>query len=107
MLVIKYHLIDELKTLVRLSNTKNWHKINENRRFNCFNLRCKYWHYPEVSKLPRASVVIVFVNEGWSTLMRTVHSVINTSPPELLAEVVLVDDFSNKRKYLIENIDIN
>ncbi|XP_070578354.1 N-acetylgalactosaminyltransferase 7-like [Ptychodera flava] len=55
---------------------------------------CKYWHYPE--DLPRASVVIVFINEGWSTLMRTVHSVINSSPPHLLAEIVLVDDFSDK-----------
>jgi len=56
--------------------------------------RCKNWSYP--SKLPTASVVIVFVNEGFSTLMRTVHSVINTSPPELLHEVILVDDFSTK-----------
>lgn len=38
----------------------------------------------------------MFVNEGWSTLMRTVHSVINTSPPELLADIILVDDYSNK-----------
>jgi polypeptide N-acetylgalactosaminyltransferase len=57
---------------------------------------CKNWHYPETSKLPTASVVLVFVNEGWSTLLRTVHSVINTSPPELLAEVILVDDASTK-----------
>jgi len=28
--------------------------------------------------------------------MRTVHSVINTSPVQLLHEVVMVDDFSNK-----------
>ena len=60
---------------------------------------CKNLNYPEVSKLPTASVVIVFVNEGWSTLMRTVHSVINTSPPELLKEVVLVDDYSNKGEF--------
>lgn len=61
---------------------------------------CKYWHYPSVEKLPTASVVLVFVNEGWSTLIRTVHSVINTSPPELLAEVILVDDYSNKGDHL-------
>ena len=56
--------------------------------------RCKYWHYP--MKLPTASVVIVFHNEGWSTLIRTVHSAINNSPPELLSDIVLVDDYSNK-----------
>lgn len=50
--------------------------------------------------MPKASVVIVFVNEGWSTLMRTVHSVINTSPPELLEEIIMVDDYSNKGLYL-------
>ncbi|KAJ8033868.1 N-acetylgalactosaminyltransferase 7 [Holothuria leucospilota] len=55
---------------------------------------CKFWHYP--SKLPLSSVVIVFCNEGWSTLMRTVHSVINETPPELLLEIVMVDDFSDK-----------
>jgi len=56
--------------------------------------RCKYWHYP--TTLPTASVIIVFHNEGFSSLVRTVHSVINTSPPQLLHEVVMVDDFSNK-----------
>ncbi|XP_060593944.1 LOW QUALITY PROTEIN: N-acetylgalactosaminyltransferase 7-like [Ruditapes philippinarum] len=57
---------------------------------------CKYWQYPEISKLPSASVILVFHNEGWSTLIRTVHSVVNMSPPELLKEVVMVDDFSDK-----------
>ncbi|XP_025103405.1 N-acetylgalactosaminyltransferase 7-like isoform X2 [Pomacea canaliculata] len=55
---------------------------------------CKYWHYP--SNLPTASVILVFYNEGWSTLLRTVHSIINTSPPQLLHEVVLIDDESDK-----------
>ncbi|XP_078038218.1 N-acetylgalactosaminyltransferase 7 [Augochlora pura] len=55
---------------------------------------CKYWNYPEV--LPRASVIIVFHNEGWSVLMRTVHSVINRTPPQFLEEILLVDDFSDK-----------
>ncbi|EPY73789.1 N-acetylgalactosaminyltransferase 7 isoform 2 [Camelus ferus] len=56
--------------------------------------RCKYWHYDE--NLLTASVVIVFHNEGWSTLMRTVHSVIKRTPRKYLAEIVLIDDFSNK-----------
>ncbi|KAM9477048.1 N-acetylgalactosaminyltransferase 7 isoform 3-T3 [Clarias gariepinus] len=55
---------------------------------------CKYWHYDE--NLLTSSVVIVFHNEGWSTLMRTVHSVIKRTPPRYLAEIVMIDDFSNK-----------
>ncbi|KAF7244125.1 N-acetylgalactosaminyltransferase 7 [Varanus komodoensis] len=55
---------------------------------------CKYWHYDE--NLLTSSVVIVFHNEGWSTLMRTVHSVVKRTPRKYLAEIVLIDDFSNK-----------
>lgn len=50
--------------------------------------------YPK--KLPKVSVVIVYHNEAWSTLIRTVWSVITQSPKELLHEIVLVDDFSDK-----------
>lgn len=57
-------------------------------------LRCKYWHYDD--NLLTTSVIIVFHNEGWSTLMRTVHSVIKRTPRRYLAEIVMIDDFSNK-----------
>ncbi|UJR33318.1 hypothetical protein I4U23_020768 [Adineta vaga] len=57
---------------------------------------CKYWNYPSVDKLPTASVILVFYDEGWSTLVRTIHSVINTSPKKLLKDIILVDDFSDQ-----------
>ncbi|PAV82512.1 hypothetical protein WR25_19770 [Diploscapter pachys] len=46
----------------------------------------------------KASVVIIFTDEAWTPLMRTVHSVVNRSPPELLKEVVLLDDNSQREE---------
>jgi len=55
---------------------------------------CKSLRYPSLSILPTVSVVICFYNEAWSTLLRSVQSVIDRSPPSLLAEVILIDDYS-------------
>lgn len=54
---------------------------------------CKQIDY-NVKDFPKASVIIIFYEEPFSVLLRTVHSVINTTPPETLEEIILVDDFS-------------
>ena len=44
--------------------------------------------------LPPTDIVICFHNEAWSALLRTVHSVLDRSPADLVNRVILVDDAS-------------
>ncbi|XP_058127542.1 putative polypeptide N-acetylgalactosaminyltransferase 9 [Anopheles ziemanni] len=48
----------------------------------------------EVPRLKKTSIVIVFFNEPWSVLVRTVHSVLDNTPAHLIDEILLVDDCS-------------
>ncbi|NXI24504.1 GLT15 acetylgalactosaminyltransferase, partial [Sterrhoptilus dennistouni] len=48
------------------------------------------------SSLPTASVIICFHNEAWSTLLRTVHSIMDTAPKAFLKDIILVDDLSQQ-----------
>nr|KAF6469447.1 polypeptide N-acetylgalactosaminyltransferase 11 [Molossus molossus] len=54
---------------------------------------CKDKTYP--ADLPVASIVICFYNEALSALLRTVHSVLDRTPAQLLHEIILVDDDSD------------
>lgn len=54
--------------------------------------KCSGKYYPP--NLPVASVVICFYNEAFSALLRTVHSVLDRTPANLLHEIILVDDKS-------------
>lgn len=59
-----------------------------------FIFRCSNVTYH--SKLPSASVIIIFYNEPWSVLLRTVVSVLTNSPENLIKEIILVDDHSDE-----------
>lgn len=55
---------------------------------------CQKTYSEDRPDLDSTSVVVCFHNEAWSTLIRTVHSVVNRSPDHLLEEILLIDDAS-------------
>ena len=65
---------------------------------------CKANYDHLVNQLPSVSVIICFHNEAWSTLLRSVHSVMNRTPPSLITEILLVDD-SSTYEHLGQKLD--
>ncbi|CAD5218310.1 unnamed protein product [Bursaphelenchus okinawaensis] len=64
--------------------------------------QCKDLKY--VNKQPTVSVIVPYHNEHNTTLLRTVHSILNKSPKDVLHEIILVDDDSD-REYLLAPLD--
>ncbi|XP_028662204.1 polypeptide N-acetylgalactosaminyltransferase 3 [Erpetoichthys calabaricus] len=65
---------------------------------------CIEQKFKRCPSLPTTSVIIVFHNEAWSTLLRTVYSVLHSSPAIFLKEIILVDDASVD-DYLKDDLD--
>lgn len=84
-------LIERYAINIYLSDRISLHRhIEDKRMYEC---KAKTFHY---RSLPTTSVIIAFYNEAWSTLLRTIHSVLETSPAVLLKEIILVDDLSDR-----------
>uniref|UniRef100_A0A3B3TR34 Polypeptide N-acetylgalactosaminyltransferase n=2 Tax=Poecilia latipinna TaxID=48699 RepID=A0A3B3TR34_9TELE len=76
---------------IYVSDKISLHRHIQDHRMN--ECRAKKFDYRH---LPTTSVIIAFYNEAWSTLLRTIHSVLETTPAILLTEIILIDDFSDR-----------
>ncbi|XP_025962056.2 probable polypeptide N-acetylgalactosaminyltransferase 8 [Dromaius novaehollandiae] len=54
---------------------------------------CQRKTYPQ--DLPTLSVVLIFMDEALSIILRAITSIINRTPSHLLKEIILVDDYSS------------
>lgn len=70
--------------------------VGEHRHKHCVALANKGYRYDQ---LPTTSVIVTFYNEGWTTLLRTIYSILHTSPEVLLKEIILIDDDSDKVEF--------
>lgn len=61
--------------------------------------KCKNVVY-EHDSLPKVSIIIPFYNEALSMLLRTIHTVLNRTPDQILEEIILIDDESSHESLL-------
>ncbi|KAL7573187.1 hypothetical protein ACA910_018847 [Epithemia clementina (nom. ined.)] len=73
-----------LTTLRTLDSTKN-----------NFNPVCHRYKFPNITLFPTISVIIPVQHERAGLLSMTVHSFLGRTPPELLHEIIIVDDNGN------------
>ena len=66
----------------------------------CLDFEYNHKHEP-------ASIILCFHNEAWSTLLRSVHSILDRSEEELVHEIILVDDASTMGESLALTLQLN
>ncbi|XP_058138601.1 probable polypeptide N-acetylgalactosaminyltransferase 8 isoform X1 [Dasypus novemcinctus] len=54
------------------------------------------------SQLPSLSVIVIFMNEALSIILRAITSIINRTPSHVLKEIILVDDFSSNGELKVD-----
>lgn len=92
---------------VLVSNKLSFHRQIPDTR----NKLCKDVIYS--TSLPTASIIICFYNEHFATLLRTIYSIMDRTPENLLKEIILIDDFSdvpnlhsNLSNFFNQNLDL-
>ncbi|XP_035825465.1 N-acetylgalactosaminyltransferase 6-like [Aplysia californica] len=76
-------------------NELNSERISVHRSLpDCKSRECKQVEEDFPEDFPSVSVIIIFHDEAWSVLLRSVHSILSRTPEHLLREIILVDDFS-------------
>eukprot|EP00096_Caligus_rogercresseyi_P014574 TRINITY_DN7081_c0_g1_i1.p1 TRINITY_DN7081_c0_g1~~TRINITY_DN7081_c0_g1_i1.p1 ORF type:complete len:637 (+),score=113.35 TRINITY_DN7081_c0_g1_i1:127-2037(+) len=56
---------------------------------------CRDTYDKDIESLEPTTIIICFYNEARSTLLRSIHSVINSTPRSLLKEILILDDYSS------------
>ncbi|KAL7575290.1 hypothetical protein ACA910_001815 [Epithemia clementina (nom. ined.)] len=63
-----------------------------------FNPVCHRYKFPNISLFPTVSIIIPMQHERAGLLSLTVHSFLGRTPPELLKEIIIVDDNGNEEE---------
>ena len=88
---------------MRGNTVKNSNEKSRHAKTNNFICRCRNRPPFDYTQLPTATVIIVFYNEPWSTLVRTVYSVLHNTPDMLVEQVILLDDCSDQSELSNQN----